>query len=321
MEQMKELPPPVVRGLSGLTDEILKRLEDPARDGEWDQRGMVVGSVQSGKTSNSTGLCRRRLRIIIVLGGMHNNLRSQTQLRLDEGFLGFDTEKHRLLSPDNKLRGVGLLPAPTTLHVMSLTSCAEDGDFKKTVANAITSTLGGVPTLLVVKKNARILKNSREWLQHLTGSKIVRNVPLLMIHDEADQASVNTKSNPDLLPGQLEDEADVSTINKRIREILAAFEKSACVGYTATPFANIFINPDARGERFQDDIFPRSFILNVRPRGNHIGPARVFGLEADPDAGIEGHEPLPLVNLVDDHVSFSTRPQEDPRSLGFALLP
>ena len=90
------------------TDEILKRLEDPAREGEWDRRGMVVGSVQSGKTANYTGLICKAVdtgyRIIIVLAGMHNNLRSQTQLRLDEGFLGFDTEKDRLLNPNNKFR-------------------------------------------------------------------------------------------------------------------------------------------------------------------------------------------------------------------------
>ncbi len=308
LEQEKGFSPPVVRGLGELTDEILKRLEDPAREGDWDRRGMVVGSVQSGKTANYTGLICKAVdagyRIVVVLAGMHNNLRSQTQLRLDEGFLGFDTEKDRLLNPNNKLKGVGLLPAPSTLHVMSLTSSAEDGDFKKKVANAITSTLGGVPTVLVVKKNGRILKTLHEWLVHLAGSKTIRGVPLLLIDDEADQASVNIKARANLPAGQLEDENDISMINRRIREILAAFEKGAYVGYTATPFANIFINPDARAERLEDDVFPRSFILNVRPPGNHVGPARVFGLEGDPDAGIEGREPLPLVKLVEDHVAF-----------------
>ncbi len=108
LEQENNWPPPVVRGLGERTDEILKRLEDPAREGEWDRRGMVVGSVQSGKTANYTGLICKAVdtgyRIIIVLAGMHNNLRSQTQLRLDEGFLGFDTEKDRLLNPNNKFR-------------------------------------------------------------------------------------------------------------------------------------------------------------------------------------------------------------------------
>jgi len=308
LEQQIGLPLPVVRNLGDLTDEILKRLEDPARLGEWVRHGMVVGSVQSGKTSNYTGLICKAVdagyRIIIVLTGLHNNLRSQTQLRLDEGFLGFDTEKDRLLNQNNKFKGVGLLPSAATLHVLSLTSCADDGDFKKAVANGITGTLGGVPTVLVVKKNGRILKNLREWLVHLARSEVIRDVPLLLIDDEADQASINTKARSDLAQGQLEAEDDVSTINRRIREILAAFEKRVYVGYTATPFANIFINPDAQHERFEDDIFPRSFILNVRPPGTYVGPARVFGLEGDPDAGIESRDPLPLVNIVDDYADF-----------------
>lgn len=307
LEQMNNWKLPIVRKLGDLTDEILKRLEDPAREGEWDRRGMVVGSVQSGKTANYTGLICKAVdagyRIVVVLSGMSKNLRSQTQLRLDEGFLGFDTEKDRLLNPNNKFKGVGLLPSPATLHVMSLTSSADNGDFKKGVANTITGTLGGVPTVLVVKKNGPILRTLREWLVHLAGGNTIRGVPLLLIDDEADQASVNTKASADLAPGELEDEDDISTINQRIRQILAAFEKRAYVGYTATPFANIFINPDAQHERFEDDIFPRSFILNIRPPGNYVGPGRVFGLEDDPDAGIEGREALPLVNLVHDYAT------------------
>lgn len=330
LEQEKKWDLPVVRGLSERTDEVLKRLEDPYREGAWDRRGMVVGSVQSGKTANYTGLICKAVdagyRIIVVLAGMHKNLRSQTQIRLDEGFLGFDTEKDRLLNPNNKLKGVGLLPAPSTLHVMSLTSSADDGDFKKKIANAITSTLGGVPTVLVVKKNGSILKTLREWLVHLAGSKVIRGVPLLLIDDEADQASINTKSRANSAAGTAEDEEKVSTINKRIREILAAFEKKAYVGYTATPFANIFINPDAHGERLEDDIFPRSFIINVRPPETYVGPARVFGLEDDPDAGIEGRAPLPLVSLVDDFTESFPQPHridhvpsELPKSLKKAI--
>lgn len=316
LEQQKNLPPPVVLALGNFTDDILGRLEDPGKKGDFDRRGMVVGSVQSGKTANYTGLiCKAAdagYRIIIILAGMHNNLRSQTQLRIDEGFLGFDTEKHRLLAEDTKRKGVGLLPTANTLHVMSLTSCADAGDFKKNVANTITSTLGGVPTVLVVKKNGRILKTLLEWLLHvgsvhdsIKDKKIIREVPLLLIDDEADQASINTKKDG-------VDPEDVSTINRRIRELLSAFQKSAYVGYTATPFANIFVNPAAKTQTLEDDIFPRSFILNVRPPGTYCGPARVFGLDADPDTGIEEHEPLPLVNTVSDYeTAFPPRHKKD----------
>jgi hypothetical protein len=236
---------------------------------------------------------------------MHNSLRSQTQLRVDEGFLGFDTEKDRKLNQNNIRKGVGLLPSGPTLHVMSLTSSMERGDFRQHVANNLTATLGGVPTVLVVKKNGRILKTLKEWLLHVGGRddaqsdrKIIRAVPLLLIDDEADQASINTKVKKD---GGVSEDEDVTTINRRIREILRSFEKSGYVGYTATPFANIFINPEAQSDKLGDDIFPRSFILNVRPPGTYFGPARVFGLDGDPDAGIEGREPLPVVYVVDDY--------------------
>ena len=310
LEQEKQFPPPVVRTLGELTDDVLKRLEDPARPAPWDRRGMVVGSVQSGKTAHYTGLiCKAAdsgYRLIIVLAGMHNSLRSQTQLRLDEGFLGFDTKKNRKLNQDNQRVGVGSLPGEL-LHVISLTSSAEDGDFRKNVANAITTTLGGIPTVLVVKKNGPILRNLIAWLLHVggherssAGQRVISDVPVLLIDDEADHAGVNTKADGDASPTQSEDEDDISTINKRIRELLHSFEKSSYIGYTATPFANIFINPDALSERVGEDIFPRSFILNLRPPGTYVGPARVFGLESDPDSGIEGRDALPLVETVDD---------------------
>ena len=317
LEKVKKLPPPVVRTLGELTDKILQRLEDPQRDEPWDRRGMVVGSVQSGKTGNYTGLiCKAAdagYRVIIVLAGMHNNLRSQTQLRLDEGFLGMATEKGDHLHNRGERKGVGLLEGAQELHVLSLTNSTEAGDFKRKAGNAVTGTLGGVPTLLVVKKNGSILKTLKEWLLHVgkkQGGKI-RGVPLLLIDDEADQASINTKSKPGVTGAEKE---DVTMINRRIREILAAFEQSAYVGYTATPFANIFINPAASSHNveLEDDIFPRSFILNVRPPSNYCGPARVFGLTDDPDTGIEGREALPLVDVIDVHEdSFPPKHKKD----------
>ncbi|MGL6497270.1 hypothetical protein ACSZOJ_00810 [Aeromonas dhakensis] len=79
-----------VANLDETSDQVLSMLEDPCREGAWDRRGLVVGHVQSGKTGNYTGLiCKAAdagYKVIIVLAGMHNNLRSQTQMRLDEGF-------------------------------------------------------------------------------------------------------------------------------------------------------------------------------------------------------------------------------------------
>ncbi len=299
------MPPAVVGNLDELTNMTLERLEDPQRVPPWDRRGMVVGSVQSGKTANYTGLICKAVdagyKLVIVLAGIHSNLRAQTQLRLDEGVLGFDTQKSRKLNTDNRWVGVGKLPGDK-LVVHSLTSSAENGDFNKTVAEQIGVMLGGDPVVLVIKKNSHLLENLIKWVLHVagsdeasTGKRVVRNVPLLLIDDEADNASINTKARPGV-----QDSESVTAINGKIRKLLDAFEKSAYVGYTATPFANIFINPDAETPEHGEDLFPRSFIINVKPPNNYIGPARVFGLDGDPDAGIVASDGLPIVRMIDD---------------------
>jgi hypothetical protein len=325
------MPPPIVRKLHESTDMVLERLEDPLRDGLWDSRGMVVGSVQSGKTANYIGLICKAIdsgyKLIVVLAGIHSNLRAQTQLRIDEGVLGFDTKKSRRLDADSRWVGVGRFPGER-LVVHSLTSSAETGDFNKKVADNIGVMLGSDPIVLVVKKNSSLLRNLSTWVLHVAGvddparrHKIVRGVPLLLIDDEADNASINTKSSPENPGGE-----SVTAINGRIRTLLDAFEKSAYVGYTATPFANIFINPESETPEHGEDLFPRSFIISVKPPSNYIGPSRVFGLDGDPDAGIPPHEALPIVREIDDYaVAFPPRhrtdhePEELPASLRTAI--
>ena len=301
------MPPEVVNNLHELTDMLLERLEDPERPGQWDRRGMVVGSVQSGKTANYIGFINKALdagyKLVVVLAGIHNNLRSQTQLRVDEGVLGKDTSKNRKLDQSEWTIGVGKLPG-AVLHIDSLTSSEEQGDFKANIANTITMTLGQKPLVLVIKKNVKILGPLLKWVRHVagiadpvSGKKVIREVPLLLIDDEADNASINVKDKK----GVTDPEESVSAINGRIRELLDAFDKSAYVGYTATPFANIFINPGAQTDRHGEDIFPRSFIINVKPPTNYVGPAKVFGLDGDTDSGIEAQDGLPIVRLVDDY--------------------
>ena len=303
LEQDKKLPEPVVSSLGRLTDEILGRLEDPLRAAPWDCRGMVVGSVQSGKTANYSGLICKAIdagyKLVVVLAGTHNNLRSQTQYRLDEGVLGRDSQKDRSLDRADSLIGVGKLFGQT-LPIHTLTTSLEDGDFRAPRADTGV-TIGGDPVILVVKKYGSVLANLLKWVLHVRGEetgggrRIVRGLPFLVIDDEADNASINTKSS------RKKGESEVTAINGRIRELLDAFEKSAYVGYTATPFANIFINPDAETPKHGEDLFPRSFILNVSPPSNYVSPARVFGLEGDIDSGIEPAAELPLFSLVADH--------------------
>lgn len=314
LEEDAGWPPATTERLGQLSDAVLERLENPQRPGKWDRRGMVVGNVQSGKTANYIGLVCKAVdagyKLIIILAGLHNSLRSQTQIRFDEGFLGFDTKRNRAFNDQNIKIGVGKILASEYPVAHSLTSSADNGDFKKAIARTIGVVPGGNdPVLLVVKKNKTILKHLYDWIIAMRGERenkkdnwIIRNVPLLLIDDEADNASVNTNPIPVDDKNKPLPDYDVTAINGAIRALLKAFEKSAYVGYTATPFANIFIYPEGETETHGEDLFPRSFIINLPAPDNYIGPATVFGIDASPESGIdEGMEALPLFQPIDDY--------------------
>jgi len=290
---------------------VLKRLENPFRSGAWDRRGLVVGQVQSGKTSNYTGLiCKAAdagYRLIVVLAGLHDSLRAQTQGRLDEGFLGFDTQQKMVFDQSNTRTGVGKLPGP--FHIAhSLTSSAQKGDFNLRVAKNAGIVVGGKdPVLLVVKKNASILGNLIKWATLIqqqshsaSGKKLVSGVPLLIIDDEADSASINTNSIPLDESGNPSDEYNPTKINGLIRKLLQSFEQSAYVGYTATPFANIFIDNSTENPVFGKDLFPRSFIINLPAPSNYIGPVQLFGLQGDPELS----KGLPIIREINDQSNW-----------------
>lgn len=302
--------------LDDLTDRVLERLEEPQREGAWDRRGMVVGHVQSGKTANYTGLiCKAAdagYRLIIVLAGMHKSLRSQTQLRLDQGFLGFDTQLNRAFNHENLRIGVGRLPGEEFITVHSLTSSADKGDFNRRIASQAGVMLGGNdPILLVIKKNKSVLANLINWAISIrkqedphTLKKIVHGIPLLVIDDEADNASVNTNPIPLDENGVPLDDYDVSAINGKIRALLSHFEKSAYVGYTATPFANIFIYPEGETMTHGEDLFPRDFIINLPPPPNYIGPSQIFGFSRNGEDDIESQSDLQIIRKIDDYRKF-----------------
>ncbi len=315
LEDERHWAPRTVRRLDELTDDILARLEDPRREGAWDRRGMVVGQVQSGKTSNYTGLiCKAAdagYRLIVVLAGMHNSLRSQTQLRLDEGFLGFDTQQRLFFHEDNRRIGVGALTGSRLYPVHSLTNSEQNGDFKLSVARQAALMIGSDPILLVVKKNASILRNLIRWATYIqqvkhpeSGRLIVPDVPLLVIDDEADNASINTRDIPYDENGRADPEYDPTAINGLIRLLLHRFEKSAYIGYTATPFANIFIYDQAYSDEYGPELFPRNFIVRMPVPDNYVGPNEVFGLPEDPLAGLEGRDAYPIFRAVEDHETW-----------------
>lgn len=296
-----------VDALDKSTDKILGLLEDPTREGTWDRRGLVVGHVQSGKTGNYSGLvCKAAdagYKIIIVLAGLHNNLRSQTQIRLEESFLGYETSA---IGDSGKPVGVGLLDTDTKIQPNCATNRSNNGDFNTRVARHLAISPEERPWLFVVKKNKTVLERLLKWIRgHVadatdatTGRRFVSNLPLLLIDDEADHASVDTGEqlfNPDGTP---DDEHQPKAINSRIRKILHSFAKSAYVGYTATPFANIFIHRRNETTDEGPDLFPQSFIINLAAPSNYVGPARVFGLRS-PEGRVGG---LPLTRYVSDQM-------------------
>lgn len=307
----ESLPWAALEGIDEVTDSVLSDIESPKREGAWDRRGLVVGHVQSGKTSNYTGvICKAAdagYKIIIVLAGLHNNLRAQTQARLDEGFLGYETSpdsQHPDLGSMRRI-GVGDINKDPKLRPQWVTTRLEKGDFKASIAQNLGVTPEERPWLFVVKKQKNILTSLLKWLkEHVTdsidnetGEKYIERLPLLMIDDEADNASVDTgeqardgDDNPDPLHSP-------KAINSLIRQILKLFQKKAYVGYTATPFANIFIHEKGQTLKEGPDLFPSSFIYNIPAPSNYIGPGKVFG-----SAGEDGREnALPLTVTVSDH--------------------
>ena len=317
LQNTKSFAPKVIDEIDRLTDDILDKLYDPTiRNVKGiDKKGLVVGQVQSGKTANYTGLiCKAAdsgFNLIIVLAGLHNNLRSQTQHRLDEDFLGFDTEHERAWKNNGTNRiGVGVLDNNNT--AISITTIKSD--FKKSLADSLGISFDiQSPLLLVVKKNATVLKRLNTWLlsqaQEVDGEKKITNKSLLIIDDEADNASINTKK-PDEAP---------TAINGWIRKIAGHFYRFGYVGYTATPFANIFIPLD------KDDLFPRDFIINLPAPSNYIGAEKIFGTSLEADE--ENDDLLPVVRKIDDYAEFfpdrhksdDSTPDSLPESLQIAI--
>ncbi|MFA6128245.1 MAG: Z1 domain-containing protein [Bacteroidales bacterium] len=305
----------VINQIDRLTDRTLDGLFNPSINGIINKKGLVVGQVQSGKTSNYTGLiCKAAdagYKLIIVLAGVHNNLRSQTQLRLDEGFLGFDTQHERAFRENNLWIGVGRIDQSSIAH--SLTSSISD--FNVGAANSIGINFNtNEPIIAVVKKNGRILDRLLQWLSaqavDIDGRRVIRNKSLLLIDDEADNATINTRPEND----------GTTRINGLIRDVLRLFDKSGYIGYTATPFANIFIPIN------EDELFPRDFIINLPAPSNYIGPDRVFGFQLQEDDEFSDTV-LPIVRRIHDFEAFvpnghrngGVLPQNAPDSLMAAV--
>lgn len=274
-----------IDSLDKSTNKILSHLEDPHSPDGFAIRGLVIGHVQSGKTQNFSALIAKAAdagyKIVIVLSGLHNSLRRQTQLRLE-----------RDLGREN-VAGVGEPEAGKRWQWMTGPELWED--FAKSGVNAAVLQ-GNEQVILVVKKN----KSRLEWLNAWMKDRVPPDIAVLIIDDEADQASINTGGNRsggatdvdpedelDLEGGgrdfegdePSEEEVSPTAINKNIRLLINRLHKSAYVAYTATPFANVLINPNAYDLEAGDDIYPKHFIINLPdpPGDQYVGSVRLFG--------------------------------------------
>lgn len=282
LESDKNFPLSVINSMDDILDRQVDLLGDPRREIDYARKGLIIGDVQSGKTANYIGLvCKATdvgYKVIILLTGMTENLRKQTQHRLDEGFVGFDTFKNNELNQMKVRIGVGKYQSP---EVYSFTN---KDDFKSQAVNSLgrNNFLGGSPGLFVVKKNTSVLKNLKNWLIGISSDIDGKmSLPALIIDDESDNASINTNK----------EENDPTQINKLIRELMGIFSKVSYVGYTATPFANIFINPD--DDEFENqDLFPKDYIYVLNPPSNYIGARNIYNGN--------GEYNKMLVNILDE---------------------
>lgn len=290
LEEVKHWNPRVTSKLGQVSDDILDKCGDPSGE-SFHIRGLVLGDVQSGKTSNYTALCNKAADVgydlVIVLAGMPELLRQQTQKRLDAEFCG--RQSNLYLDPKSTIKyvpvGVGRFGDKRSIACFT----SESDDFNAAVlrSNGLSLSTVNSTILLVVKKNVTILNNLFVWLKHNNplnkNGKIAKS--LFLIDDEADNASINTK-NPD---------KDATAINNAIRLILSVFEKTSYVAVTATPFANIFINPSIEGDLIvknkdkeieeiienEPDLFPKDFIYALDAPTNYIGAERIFSDDGD----------------------------------------
>lgn len=263
----KGFPIKVVQSMKDNLFKITDLIGDP--NGEnFERKGLVVGDVQSGKTANYVGLMNLatdvHYKIIIVLTGTTNTLREQTQIRIEEG-LGLN----RLNKGVSTIQNANYKDFRNPVYLTS-----RENDFstksRDNFQTSIEST--NVPIIIVTKKNSTALENIHSWLVEYSQKKNENHInsSLLLIDDEADFASVNVNKEED----------SPTAINRKIRDILKLFTKSSYVGFTATPYANIFIDPETDDEMYGQDLFPKDYIYVLGESDEYVGMQSIFSDEA-----------------------------------------
>ncbi|MBK7844123.1 MAG: Z1 domain-containing protein [Bdellovibrionales bacterium] len=253
----------MVKSLDLASSSVVDHLVPPKSQRPLVSKGLVLGYIQSGKTANFSAVIAKAVdegyKLVVVLSGMHNNLRLQTQARLVE-----ELEK----------------PKPEAC--MTLTRVDEKGDFDKKQTVTANRALGSKDgfALVVLKKNTHVLRAFNDWISKATAENI-KNCPTLIIDDESDQASINT-NKPEQNP---------TAINAKIRDLIGYFDKVSYIGYTATPFGNLLVDG-----RVEDDIYPRDFLICLEKPPTYFGPEELFGRMGV--NGDEEKKPIPVIRLL-----------------------
>lgn len=279
-----------VSSIKNSTDIILDHMADPNSGLYFNKKGLVIGDIQSGKTANYTGLINKAIdagyKIIIVLAGLTRDLRNQTQRRIDKESLGFETK----FNQKGKTIGVGKIK-PLNIEGLTYADESKDyGDFKKYFSSHTLDKDSMTPLVAIVKKNKSVLDNLAKFLmssQEYCYTEGKLNAPVLIIDDEVDQASVDTKDANEL--------EKASAINKGIRTIINCLNRYAYVGYTATPFANVFIDPDK-----DTDLYPRDFILCLESSSKYCGIKEYFGVDVRDEDDESAEYENDLFRNIDD---------------------
>lgn len=302
---------------------ILSKMADPKSKTPIYNKGLVVGAVQSGKTGNFNAVINRAIdagyEIVIVLAGIMEDLRSQTQQRIEKDVIGegvIDSGEPSGTKGVGKIKRFGVRGDNDILQIKSLTS--ESKDFSKAVKE-LNHTLND-KYVLVCKKNVSVLKNLIIWLHNsLEEGKEKHNIPMLIIDDEADNASLNNMG--------AKGRNYASKTNGHIRAILELFHVKSYLGYTATPFANVlqdrneypendwpirykFKGDDTEKQlKLVDNIFPDDFIELLNPPSNYVGAKQIFDTITPIDNKTDENEKIPLVApVVEDYLeNFPSR--------------
>ncbi len=288
----KGFAPQVIDELDSSSNQVVDLLGDPSQAGCWKRRGLVIGDVQSGKTATYIGIVNKAadagFKLVVLLTGGTESLRKQTQFRIDQGFLGKDSS----VTAHDKVIGVGKYPTQSQfLRGQGLTTHAKDFVGSSLAGQAVhIDPNADHPYVFVIKKNKVPLTNLIAWLSgQFKGEQF--DVPMLVVDDESDYASVNTNYNTS-------GDSNPTVINKKIRELLALATRSSYLAFTATPFANVFIDHTTFDEALKDDLFPHHYILALSSPSNYVGAKKYFGTsdEAATDALVEitdGYEVFP----------------------------